>query len=130
MPTILVVGSPSQSFCRRRLTSGTVSIGQLRRRAKAHGGVRSAVEFITTEVRPSPKRQQRWGNFVDGKLTFGQLIDFAVEWDSDGLTEVSDFLDALECEASGSARSNAVCREMSDLGIEAAYHRKLDEYVA
>lgn len=126
MPAISVVGMPSQTYCLMRLTSGTVSIADLRRRARTHLGVRPAAVFVMSEVRPDGGRQRTSGNATDGKLTYDQLIEMATEWDEAGHTTIAEFLDAVECELTGTDRSAVVCQTMSDLGFEAKYHRALE----
>lgn len=108
------------------LVSGTVWCADLRDRAAKYAGLVSAVAFAKSEFGDTVKRDAKNGHISaakNGTITFGDVFEVAKDWDEMGLTTIDEFLDAFECEVSGSGRSDAVTEVLRILGTESRLAR-------
>lgn len=91
------------------------SIRQLSDLAKQAPPGISAKAFVDLvfEREKHPKRSRN-APLVDGEIRHWQARMFASEWDREGITPVSEFVEALSCEARGHPRAEARSEILSE----------------
>lgn len=96
--------------------------GHLLAWAKHYAGNYPAVKFVREvfegPIPPSakPPEDYRKGALYEGSLDYWGVLAFATEWDRMGPSTPSEFVDALSCEVSGSARGAAVESVLRSIG--------------
>lgn len=116
-----------------RLEPGQFGIEELRDRAVKYPRNEpvSAVAFVTSEIRnprtPQPSDIRAARGFINGKIGFWPLLGMATEWDEMGMTTLSEFLDAVECETSGTQRGEEVRRVETELTVRGLVQQREEQ---
>jgi hypothetical protein len=110
-----------------RIKDGQGSVALLRQWAREYEDEMPARDFVRLayeEPQPprlrAPREYRNNGHF-DGRLEFWGVMAIANEWDSEGWTTPSDFVEAFACEVNGHPKGDAVSNIMRIMSAESRF---------